>query len=338
MVRSIGIIHGDGFIPVRSFFKLGEYPKGFPEETKVELNLYWHWSVKLKNLVSIGDYIRWGASQFEKNQLFYGHGTDNALDEAAFLVAHSLNLGPLIPSAYLHSRLTGAEQKALIEIIEARIESRKPAAYLTGASWFAGYRFQVNEQVLVPRSPIAELIQGQFSPWLDSNPVKRILDLCTGSACIAIACALYNEHATVLASDIDSGALSIARINVDNYELADRVELLESDLFDSIPAQRFDLIVCNPPYVSEQEWLLLPEEYKKEPKSGLCAPDQGLALVKRILNQAADYLSDSGCLIVEVGFSEDALLAACPELPLTWIEFEHGGQGVFLISRDELVT
>ncbi len=287
-------------------------------------------------MVTIRDLIRWGASQFEKNSLFFGHGTDNALDEAAFLVAHELDLAPLIPPSFLDVHLTQVEKKAIIEIIRRRIKTRKPAAYLTGYTWFADLKFLVNEDVLVPRSPLAELIQNQFDPWIDSLKTKSVLDLCTGSACLGIACAVHFDSVEVLASDISAKALALAKRNVDLHNLNERLTLCESNLFENISEQKFDLIISNPPYVPESEWLSLPLEYKNEPKLGLSSGNKGMSLVGELLKQAANYLEDDGHLIVEVGYSEDILVKLCPEVPFTWIDFEHGGQGVFILSKLDL--
>ncbi len=287
-------------------------------------------------LETIRDLIRWGASRFIEAGLYFGHGTDNALDESAHLVLHALSLDHSLPGDYLNSRITPPERERVEELLRRRVEERMPAAYLTGQAWFAGLNFQVNSHVLVPRSPFAELIQNHFEPWLDAEQVGRVLDLCTGSGCIGIATALYLPHAEVDLVDISSEALAIARDNVHHYQLEDRVEVIESDLFANLQDRRYDLIVSNPPYVSDEEMAGLPAEYLAEPELGLRAGGDGLDFARKILAQAKTFLNPGGVIIVEVGNSAGALSLAFPELPLTWIEFEHGGDGVFMLRRDEL--
>jgi ribosomal protein L3 glutamine methyltransferase len=288
------------------------------------------------NLITIRDMVRWGASQFRSAQLFFGHGTDNALDEALALVLHCLSLEHSLPESYFNSRLTSAEIKKISELIGERIRTRKPLAYLTGAAWFAGIEFHVNEHVLVPRSPIAELIEQGYYPWLQPDRIQRVLDLCTGSGCIGIATALYLPESAVTLIDISTEALLVAQQNIKRYELADRVTVLESDIYNSLPPQQFDLIVSNPPYVSENEYAGLPDEYRREPKLGLTAEEDGMALVARILRQATDYLTPEGVIIVEVGASADILMQRYPEVPFQWIDFEQGGDGVFMLNHADL--
>jgi len=288
------------------------------------------------SLSSIRDFIRWGASRFAEGRLFFGHGTDNALDEALFLVLNSLHLPYDLPADYFSSVLTREERKRVTEMIERRISERKPAAYLTREALFAGLPFYVDERVLVPRSPIAELIKRRFEPWLKPGQVDRVLDLCTGSGCIAIACAYAFPGTEVDAVDISAEALEVAEINVRKHGLVDRVHLVQSDLFDQLGEQRYDLIVSNPPYVSGEELEALPDEYHFEPKVGLHGGESGLDCVQRLLEGAAQHLTESGILIVEVGNSAETLQSLYPYVPFYWLEFEHGGDGVFLLTAQQV--
>jgi len=282
------------------------------------------------------DFVRWGSSEFLRNDLSFGHGFVNALDEARYLVLHALSLPYDWPDAYFDTSLTVAERAQVIEILQLRLSSRQPAAYITRESWFCGLRFYVDERVLVPRSPIAELIANHFEPWIDSNRVRRILDLCSGSGCIAIAARYQFPEAVVCASDISREALEVAAINLQQHELSDHVKLYESDLFNKIPAQEFDVIVSNPPYVDAAEMAALSAEFKAEPELGLVAGEDGLLLVDRILARAGEYLSDAGVLFIEVGNSQTALEQKYDFLPLTWVDFEYGGGGVCCIQAQDL--
>lgn len=289
----------------------------------------------LSALHTVRDWVRWGASRFNEAGLHYGHGTDNALDEALALTLAALHLDHSIPEAYLDGRLTERERAAVLALLRRRAEDRIPAAYLTHEAWFAGLPFYVDERVLVPRSPIAELIESQFEPWL-VPPVERVLDLCTGSGCIAIACAYAFAEATVDATDVSPGALAVARENVERHGVADRVELIESDLFSRLGGRRYNLIVSNPPYVGAEELAALPKEYAHEPQLGFAAGDDGLDLVVPMLAAAADHLLPEGVLVVEVGSAQDALTRRFPEVPFLWLEFARGGEGVFLLTADQV--
>lgn len=287
-------------------------------------------------LNTIRDYIRLALSNFNAAGLFYGHGTDNAWDEALALVLHTLNLPHDIHPAMLDAHLLKEEQAKLQELIQKRVKEKIPVPYLTHEAWFAGLSFYVDERVLIPRSPIAELIENQFAPWVFAEEVTRILDLCTGSGCIAIACAKQFMQAEVTASDISTDALAVAKINTLRHNVEDQVQLIQSDLFASIPKQPYDLIVSNPPYVDEEELSALPPEYRHEPSLGLAAGKEGLDVVIRILQETPAYLSPHGVLIVEVGNSEVALGEAFPTVPFTWLEFERGGGGVFVLTAEQL--
>ena len=289
-------------------------------------------------LATIVDFIRYGASRFGAAGLAFGHSYDNAIDEATHLVLHALHLPHDLSPAYGQARLIAAEKQRVLDLIDRRVDEHKPVAYLTGTAWFAGLEFKSDSRALVPRSPIAEMIQSGFSPWLDDRNVAHALDLCTGSGCIGIAMAVHNPEWQVDLADISDDALSLARENIEYQDVADRVRALKSDLFESLAGKRYDLIVSNPPYVTEQEYAALPPEYSHEPALGLRAGDDGLDFALRILAKATQYLNDDGVLIVEVGESEKALTKLLPEVPFNWIEFNVGQMGVFLLDRDDLVA
>jgi ribosomal protein L3 glutamine methyltransferase len=290
-----------------------------------------------EGLLTIQDFVRWGASRFNAEGLFFGHGTDNALDEAAQLVLHALHLPPELPATYRECRLTFPERAAVCELLQRRMSERKPAAYLTNRGWFAGLEFYVNEDVLVPRSPLAELVEAGFDPWLEPEAVGRVLDLCAGSGCIGIACAVYLPEAEVDLADVSPKALEVASRNLARHRLQDRVRVLQSDLFAAVGERRYDVIVSNPPYVSAEDLAALPEEYRKEPQLALAGGESGLDLILRILCEAPAYLNDGGVLVVEVGNSATELERRFPDLPFLWLEFERGGEGVFLMKHEQLI-
>lgn len=276
------------------------------------------------------------AHQFLQVDLTYGHGTDNAWDEASWLVHYALGLNYGGPEEQYQQEV----QITLVEQIEslaiARIKTRKPMAYLTQQMWFADIEFYVDERVLVPRSPIAELIRNQFFPWLDIADTKRVLDLCTGSGCIGMATAIHAPHLDVVCSDISDDALEVAKINLARLELNDQVTLVQSDLFENLAQQKFDLIVSNPPYVDSEDMANLSSEFKHEPELGLASGHDGLIHTRKILENALDYLTNDGKLIIEVGNSMQALQETYPHVPFMWLEFENGGDGVFMLTKEQL--
>lgn len=282
------------------------------------------------------EWVEAGAQAFADADLYYGHGADNPLDDALALVRYAANIHWQADESAYDEKLTVAVCADIKALMQRRIQERLPVAYLTGEAWFAGLRFKVTPDVLIPRSPFAELIHDEFQPWLGSKSPQRILDLCTGSACIAIACAQAFPQAQVTGTDLSKAALEIAEENRSMHALGQRLSLIEADVYDGLATQTFDLIVSNPPYVPDTEMATLPEEYRHEPSMALRADDDGLAIVERILMGAVDYLSEQGWLIVEVGNSEAAVDMRWPDLPITWLEFERGGSGVFIISAQEL--
>jgi len=289
-------------------------------------------------LRTLRDLLRFAVSRFSEGGLFFGHGADNAWDEAVYLLLHSLHLPLDRLEPFLDAGLTSDERTAVLRIIERRISERLPAAYLTNEAWLAEYRFYVDQRVIVPRSFIAELLREQLAPWIDDpESVASVLDLCTGSGCLAIFAAHAFPAARVDAIDISPDALAVAERNVNDYELTARIRLLESNLFAALDKERYDLIISNPPYVAQAELDTLPAEYHYEPRLGLAAGVAGLDVVVEILSEAADYLAPEGLLIVEVGNSQPAVERAWPGLPFTWLEFERGGGGVFLLTREQLV-
>ena len=290
----------------------------------------------LSTLSTIRDYIRWAASQFTEAKVCFGHGTNCALDEAAALVLHTIHQPYNLSEFYLQAVLTPAERSAIVDIVHRRIKERIPAAYLTHEAIFTGLSFYVDERVLVPRSPIAELIEQRFAPWVEEDNVVRILDLCTGSACIAIACAYSFHNALVDAVDLSEDALAVAEINVAKHLMEESVTLYQSDLFQQLPKARYDIIVSNPPYVSTAEWTGLPEEYHAEPDMGFKGGESGLDLVLHILVDANNFLAEQGILVVEVGSSAETLQSIFPDVPFYWLDFDRGGDGVFLLTAEQV--
>ena len=286
-----------------------------------------------RQLFSIRDYIRYAMSRFTQSRVYYGHGTDNAWDEAVELIFFLLNMPLDADQRVLDARLTAEERKLIIRMIENRCIDRIPLPYITGRSYFAGLEFRIDERALIPRSPIAELIESGFSPWLMTQP-ERVLDLCCGSGCIGIAVSVIADSSVVLA-DISEEALQLAKQNVALHDLESKAVTVESDLFEKIEGT-FDLIVSNPPYVDAEDLQSMPAEYAHEPRLALEAGADGLSFARQILENAKHYLNDQGLLIMELGNSWINLEEAYPSVPWTWVEFERGGHGVLAISRAEL--
>jgi ribosomal protein L3 glutamine methyltransferase len=291
----------------------------------------------LDDLHTIRDWLRWGTSHFNQARLFFGHGCDNAHDEAAWLVLHALHLPPDRLDPYLDARLTRHERLAVLELLQQRIARRLPAAYLTHEAWQAGLRFYVDERVLIPRSYFADLLVEGFAPWVeDPWAVDSALDLCTGSGCLAILMAHAFPNAQIDAADISQDALEVAQRNVADYDLKERVRLAQGDLFAGLGKRKYDLIISNPPYVTAAAMRALPPEYRHEPAGALAAGDDGLDIVRRILAGAKAHLKPHGLLAVEVGHNREIMEAAFPELPLTWIDTDSGEGKIFLLRREDL--
>lgn len=288
------------------------------------------------SLHTLRDFIRYSLSQFGEKNIYLGHGTDNSWDEAVHLVLAAVHLPWDTNQAVLDSKLIDAEKERILDFIQQRVELRRPLAYITNEAWFCQLPFYVDQRVIIPRSPIAELIERQFSPWFVNPDVPLILDLCAGSGCIGIACAYAFEEAYVDLVDISDSVLEVAQINIDKHELGERVQAIQSDLFSELDNKKYGLIVSNPPYVNAEDLSSMPEEYKHEPALALGSGADGLDITKRILQQAADYLTEDGILIVEVGNTEVNLTCQYPDLPIIWLELENGGNGVFVISCKSL--
>lgn len=294
-----------------------------------------------EQLKTIADFVRYSYSQFNHEPVFFGHGTDNSWDESVSLVLQLLDLPWDFDQKMWSCRLTMKEQQLILGALDKRINQRIPLPYITKTAWFCGYPFYVDERVLIPRSPIAELIENNFSPWADFEqyPPNKILDLCTGSGCIGIACAMSFEDSEVDLIDISSDALDVAHKNIEKFSLTDRVKNIQSDGFDGLDESyfgKYDLIVSNPPYVDKSDFNSMPDEFKSEPKLGLVSGDDGLDLVRKILKKSAQFLTENGLLVVEVGNSWLALENAYPNFPFTWVDFEFGGHGVFVLNAKEL--
>jgi len=292
----------------------------------------------LNELHTLRDFVRWGASRFNEANLFFGHGTDNAIDEAVALILHALHLNQNLPESLWACHLTFDEKQQISQLFQRRINERIPAPYLTNEAWFAGLSFYVDQNVLIPRSPIAELIEQQFDPWLETDHIQTVLEIGTGSGCIAIATALVLTDAHIDAVDISPQAIKIAQKNIETYDLSNRVTLLEGDVFEPVQNKKYDLIICNPPYVDAFEMENLPPEFQHEPRLALEAGNDGLDIVRKILQQAHNYLNDKGLLIVEVGASQPTLLETYPDVDFIFPDFKRGGDGVFLLTKQQLET
>ena len=290
-----------------------------------------------ESLITVRDWLRFAVSRFNEAKLFFGHGSDNAFDEAAYLILHTLHLPLDRLEPFLDASLTHGESEEVQAVIERRVRERIPAAYLTHEAWLGEHRFYVDERVIVPRSFIAELLPEQLAPWV-GNPdeVTRALDLCTGSGCLAILAALAFPNADVDAVDLSKDALDVAAKNVADYGLADRIELIESDLFAALGGRTYDVILSNPPYVNAESVAALPPEYQAEPALALGSGEDGLDATRQILATAKAHLNPGGLLVVEIGHNRDVLEAAYPTLPFTWLDTESGDQFVFLLRREDL--
>ena len=290
-----------------------------------------------ESLITVRDWLRFAVSRFNEAKLFFGHGSDNAFDEAAYLILHTLHLPLDRLEPFLDASLTHGESEQVQAVIERRVRERLPAAYLTHEAWLGEHRFYVDERVIVPRSFIAELLHEQLAPWVD-NPgeVTNALDLCTGSGCLAILAALAFPDARVDAVDLSKDALDVAAKNVADYGLTDRIELIESDLFAALKGRRYDVILSNPPYVNAESVAALPPEYQAEPALALGSGEDGLDATRQILAHTKAHLNPGGLLVVEIGHNRDALEAAYPALPFTWLDTESGDQFVFMLRREDL--
>lgn len=292
-----------------------------------------------QELLTLRDLIRYGVSRLNAAQVALGHGSDNAWDETVYLVLHALHLPLDTLEPFLDARVLDEERNRVLNLIDRRVTERVPAAYLTNEAWLRGHRFYVDARVIVPRSPIAELLDEGLSPWVqDAQAVDSVLDMCTGSGCLAILSALAFPYAQVDAVDVSPDALEVARRNVDDYGLADRLALHQSDLFDSLPERQYDVIVCNPPYVNSGSMDVLPQEYRHEPQLALAGGADGMDLVRRILLAAPRYLSENGVLVLEIGHERDFFEAAFPELSPVWLDTEQASDQLLLLTREQLTT
>ena len=297
-----------------------------------------YYSEAAHDLKTVRDYLRFAVSRFNQAELFFGHGSSNAYDEVVYLILHTLHLPLDRLEPFLDARLSDSERDEVLDIIHRRVEHRIPAAYLTHQAILGEFSFYVDERVIVPRSYIAELLLEQLNPWIaEPEAIRSVLDLCTGSGCLAILAAHAFPSASVDAADLSAAALAVAERNVADYQLQDRINLIESDLFSKLGGKRYDLIISNPPYVDAASVAALPQEYLHEPKLALGSGQDGLDATRLILGQAAQHLSDNGILIVEIGHNRDALEAAYPDLPFTWLDVSAGDQFVFMLHRNDLI-
>lgn len=289
-----------------------------------------------ETLRTVRDLLRWSETVMRRHGVFLGHGTDDYWDEALALVLHVLSLPWDSDPRILDARLLPEERAAIVALVTRRVNERVPAPYLTGRAWFCGLPFRVDERVLIPRSPIAELIEARFEPFVNADGVRRVLDLCTGGGCIAVACALAFPEATVDAADISADALAVCRDNLRDHGVEGQVTVHQTDGLEGLSGD-YDIIVCNPPYVDAGDMAALPAEYRHEPELALASGDDGLDFTRRLLRQAPDYLAENGILVVEVGNSAAALARQWPQVPFLWLDFERGGEGVFVLTREQLL-
>ncbi len=297
-----------------------------------------HRFANISELLTLRDWLRYAVSTFTEAELTFGHGSLNAYDEAAYLVLHTLHLPLDTLEPFLDAKLTAQEKTTLLDILQRRVEQKIPAAYLTHEAWLGEFKFYVDERVIVPRSFIAELLRERLFPWVaDADNTTAVLDLCTGSGCLAILAALAFPNAQVDAVDLSPEALEVAQRNVIDYQLHNQVNLIQSDLFAQLGGKQYDIIISNPPYVDAESVAALPAEYLHEPKLALGSGKDGLDATREILNQAAAHLTPHGILIVEIGYNRDVLEAAYPNLPFTWLDVSAGDQFVFLLHRNDLL-
>ncbi len=297
-----------------------------------------YFSAASQSLHTVRDYLRFAVSRFYQAKLFFGHGSNDAYDEAVYLILHTLHLPVDTLAPFLDAQLTMSERSEVLSIIQRRVEQRIPAAYLTHEAFLGEYSFYVDERVIVPRSFIAELLRQRLSPWIaEPDNIGHVLDMCTGSGCLAILCADAFPNAQVDAVDLSADALMVAKRNVGDYELSERINLIESDLFTQVEGRKYDLIISNPPYVDAESVAALPAEYLHEPKLSLGSGSDGLDATRVILKHAAEHLSDNGILIVEIGHNRDVIEAAYPTLPFTWLDVTAGDQFVFMLHRNDLI-
>lgn len=298
-----------------------------------------HYPRVTEELFTIRDWLRFTVSRFEEADIFFGHGTDNAYDEAVWLVMGALYLPLDTLNNFLDASITESERRHLAHLIERRITERVPTAYLLREAWLRGYKFYVDERVIVPRSFIAELLDDGLSPWIEfPEMVESVADICTGSGCLGILLADTFPNAEVDVIDISSDAIAVCNINIANYGLQDRVHAVQSDMFKDLQGRSYDLIISNPPYVDTPSMAQLPQEYRTEPQIALGSGEAGLDHTRTLLREAANHLNDGGILVVEIGHNRDALLEAYPYLPFTWLEVESGNQFVFLLTKEQLVA
>lgn len=291
----------------------------------------------IDELITLRDWLRWTMSRFTEADLFFGHGTNNAWDEAIWLLLATLKLPQDKLEPFLDARLTRTERLAVWNALQQRITRRLPVAYIVQEAWLGSFRFYVDERVIVPRSYFAELLEEGLAPWVaDPESVGSVLDLCTGSGCLAILMAHVFPNAQVDAIDISPDALAVAQRNIADYGLADSVHAIESDLFAAVPGKRYDLILSNPPYVTAEAMAALPAEYRHEPALALAAGEDGLDVVRRILREAADHLTPEGFIAIEVGHNRDEVEAVFPHLPVVWLDTASSSDKIFLVSRESL--
>ena len=297
-----------------------------------------HRFANISELLTLRDWLRYAVSTFTEAELTFGHGSENAYDEAAYLLLHTLHLPLDTLEPFLDAKLTAQEKSTLLDIFQRRVEQRVPAAYLTHEAWLGEFKFYVDERVIVPRSFIAELLRERLLPWVaDADNTTSVLDLCTGSGCLAILAALAFPNAQVDAVDLSPEALEVAQRNVIDYQLHNQISLIQSNLFAQLGGKQYDIIISNPPYVDAESVAALPAEYLHEPKLALGSGNDGLDATREILKQAAAHLTPHGILIVEIGHNRDVLEAAYPDLPFTWLDVSAGDQFVFLLHRNDLL-